>query len=363
MPRIASTFLCALTVVQALLIQKPLRTDAVTGFIGSATCAWCHKAQAEKQSASSMARAAFRPQLHPLFDRFRNQEARTATVKFSFLWKDEQFQFVVSQGDGESRFLVQWAFGSGRHAVTFVSKMGGGAYLESRVSYYPEIGRLDFTPGRDNTEFGSLQQAAGHINERAESFRCISCHTTGSRMDPGEQEIVLGELGVRCEACHGPGLAHFEAVKRGDRDRAAKAVGSFKRDSAEEVLRLCGKCHREPPQDSSRVDWKDPANTRFQPVGLSQSRCFRQGRLSCTTCHDPHTDARRADPRFYASICASCHNSSKNPPAGLCLAETPGGCVSCHMPRVPAMRAIVFTNHWIGVYPSADKLVPRQRTR
>ena len=49
--------------------------------------------------------------------------------------------------------------------------------------------------------------------------------------------------------------------------------------------------------------------------------------------------------------------------AGLCLAETPGGCVSCHMPRVPAMRAIVFTNHWIGVYPSADKLVPRQRTR
>jgi len=168
MPRIACTFLCALTVVQALLIQKPLRTDAVTGFIGSATCAWCHKAQAEKQSASSMARAAFSPQVHPLFDRFRNQEARTATVKFSFLWKDEQFQFVVSQGD---------------------------------------------------------------------------------------------------------------------------------------------------------------------------------------------------DPRFYASICASCHNSSKNPPAGLCLAETPGGCVSCHMPRVPAMRAIVFTNHWIGVYPSADKLVPRQRTR
>src|SRR3989442_15323337 len=30
----------------------------------------------------------------------------------------------------------------------------GGAYLESRVSYYPEIGRLDFTPGRDSTEFG-----------------------------------------------------------------------------------------------------------------------------------------------------------------------------------------------------------------
>ena len=79
MPRIACTFFCALTVVQALLIQKPLRTDAVTGFIGSATCAWCHKTQAEKQSASSMARAAFRPQFHPLFHRFRNQEARTPT--------------------------------------------------------------------------------------------------------------------------------------------------------------------------------------------------------------------------------------------------------------------------------------------
>ena len=59
MTRIASTFLCALTVVQALSIQKPRRTDAVNGFIGSATCAWCHKTQAEKQSASSMARAHF----------------------------------------------------------------------------------------------------------------------------------------------------------------------------------------------------------------------------------------------------------------------------------------------------------------
>ncbi|PYV08931.1 MAG: hypothetical protein DMG07_24405, partial [Acidobacteria bacterium] len=332
-------------------------------FVGSAKCAACHQAEAKKQLASNMARAASSPREHPLFDRFKNDAARLMGLRFAFLWEEEPVRMLVSDGKREVKVPVQWALGAGIHGVTFFSRVGGGEYLEILLSFYPAAGRLDFTPGQGERPLRTLSEAAGHPNERAEAFRCLSCHTTGSRDDPAAQDIAVGELGVRCESCHGPGLFHVEAVKAQDWERARRQVENPRRYSARRILDGCGACHREPPVDPARVNWNDPANARFQPIGLSQSACFRKsgGALSCVTCHDPHSNARRGEPQSYARACAGCHTAGKHPPAAQCATSRGGDCVSCHMPRVEAMRHMEFSNHWIGVYSDSNALVPAAR--
>jgi hypothetical protein len=172
---------------------------------------------------------------------------------------------------------------------------------------------------------------------------------------------VIGELGVRCESCHGPGSQHLEAVKAENWLEARSRIENPRRYNALQILEQCGSCHREPPPDASLVDWADPANTRFQPIGFSQSRCFKEskGALSCLTCHDAHTNARRGEPAFYAAICANCHNATKSPPTH--SSSVGNDCVSCHMPKVQAMRHLDFANHWIGIYAGTNKLVPLRR--
>lgn len=334
------------------------------GFAGSASCVPCHRSEAEKQLTSNMARAAFHLREHPLFERFKNQAVRILGFRFAFLWEVEPFQIsVVAEGEKEMRLPVQWAFGAGVHGVTFLSSLEKGKYLEYLLSYYSQTGRLDFTPGQGEKKFRDLVEALGQVQDRVEAFRCFSCHTTGTLDRADVENITVGELGVRCEACHGPGLRHLQAVGEQDWEGARKNVENPRRYSAGKILELCGRCHREPPVGPSRVNWRDPVQARFQPIGLSQSRCFQRsrGELSCLTCHDAHADAKRADPNFYSAICARCHSDLQFPPAKICTREQTSDCVSCHMPKVEAMRHMEFSNHWIGIYPTSNKLVPLRR--
>ena len=339
---------------------KSLVDKVNNNYVGSASCTPCHKAHSDKQLASNMAKAAFAPEEHPLFDRFKNQTARVMGLRFLFLGEKKPFQISISDDTKEATIPAQWAFGAGVHGVTFFSRLGPGKYLEHLLSYYPRKGGLDFTPGQGERKFAGLADAAGHANDRAEAFRCLSCHTTGTRNPSGTRDIAVGELGVRCESCHGHGSLHLEAVKAEKWEEARSRIENPRRYTATQILEQCGTCHRAPPHDPSQVDWTDAANTRFQPIGLSQSRCFKEskGALSCLTCHDAHTDARRGEPAFYAAICASCHNATKSSPVH--ASAVGNDCVSCHMPRVQAMRHLDFANHWIGIFPATNKLVPRR---
>lgn len=332
-------------------------------FVGSSSCVPCHRSYTDKQLASNMAKAAFRAKDHPLFGQFKNQGARILGMSFLFLWEDDPFRIRVSNDRKAMEFPIQWALGAGVHGVTFLSRQDNGRYLEYLLSYYPRVGRLDFTPGQGEKKFQDLVEAVGQVQDRVEAFRCFSCHTTGTLDQADVENITVGELGVRCEACHGPGLRHLQAVREQDWEGARKNIENPRRYAAGKILEFCGRCHREPPVDPSRVNWQDPVQARFQPIGLSQSRCFQRStrELSCLTCHDAHTDARRTDPSFYSAICTRCHSDLQLPPAKICTREQTSDCVSCHMPKVEAMRHMEFSNHWIGIYPTSNKLVPLRR--
>lgn len=334
------------------------------GFVGSDTCVPCHRPQAQRQLASNMARTAFRPGDHPLFLKFRNEAARVMGLRILFLWEEGPFRISISDDKRELHVPVHWALGAGVHAVTFFSRLEQGKYLESLLTYYSKTGTLDFTPGQGESKLETLQEAAGRVNERPEAYRCLFCHTTGSRDAPEMVDVEVGELGVRCEACHGPGMLHLETVRAQKWNEMRRTIKNPRHYTASQVLEDCGACHREPPKEPLRVNWKDPANARFQPIGLSQSRCFQKsnGTLSCLTCHDAHSNARR-DPDYYSRVCIGCHTSSRLSQAPVCRSQRREGCASCHMPRVHAIRQLEFSNHWIGIYSQSDRLVPVSRRR
>ncbi|MGH8247458.1 MAG: multiheme c-type cytochrome, partial [Gammaproteobacteria bacterium] len=222
---------------------------------------------------------------------------------------------------------------------------------------------LDTTPGHQGLEAKTLPAALGVVYQTFDPepkiMRCFRCHSTGRLSLGPKLEIRPAELGVRCEACHGPGSLHREAVSRGEIPKARGMIQNPRRLSAAELNQFCGVCHRKPAPAGAATNWTDPWNTRHQPLYLSQSACFQKskGALSCLTCHDVHNPLRKSEVSYYNGRCAACHKPKDHPAL---KAHDTEDCVGCHMPRVAPREHLRFTNHWIGVYRNEAKLQPER---
>ena len=242
------------------------------------------------------------------------------------------------QKDGD-----RWAFGAGEQAVTYVSRVDDDSYLEHGLSFYARTKALARTPGHADANGARYRT----FEPKSQIMRCFQCHSTGNLRLEAHGTLIPGEPGVRCEACHGPGAAHVQSGGGIDN------IFNPSRLDAAGVNRFCGNCHRQPPAADAETDWNNPWNVRHQPPYLGQSRCFlrSQGKLSCLTCHSPHTALQR-DAAVYDRRCAECHPGVKH------RTRTAGArCVSCHMPVVEAGPLLRFTNHWIGIHQSKS-IVP-----
>ncbi|MBI2687680.1 MAG: hypothetical protein HYX27_15320 [Acidobacteria bacterium] len=331
------------------LASALVTAQAAPRFAGSAACSTCHAAQSSAQSSSGHAHALARASGHRLRSVFplAASEARRAP-KFRFRF--DGLTVRIDDGTEVLAIPMEWAFGSGHQAVTFVSRGNERLYIEHYLTYYPLLGKFGPTPGQGNIDPQNLAEAAGLLYPASDPQTgiagCFECHSTG-----GLQALEPAENGVRCEACHGPGAAH--AVSGGK-----AAIVNPKRFTAVDLNRFCGRCHRPPASDPAKVDWSFAWNVRHQPVYLSQSACFvkSQGKLSCLTCHSPHEPLEtRAE--SYDARCKACHDRSQR--TSSCAQRD---CAGCHMPRVSPEPPLRFTNHWIGVYPAVgSKLKPERR--
>ena len=242
--------------------------------------------------------------------------------------------------------IAEYAFGSGTHATTFVSMIGPEipAILEHRLSYYAKTGRLGLTPGHDIKPPPPGLTALGGVPPPRDTRACFGCHATqiSAQGGPGIDEKTMIP-NVSCERCHGPGRAHVAAARRGAPEPELSLPLGHGRWTALELLKFCGACHRHPngprPEQIRRGD---PLLARFQPIGLSLSKCFRQsaGTLSCVNCHDPHGRAS-SDRAGYDAICLKCHGGalpatqpakSSPRPSVICPVSPRQRCVECHMP-------------------------------
>ena len=257
---------------------------------------------------------------------------------------------VATSAQGTATAEAEYGFGSGQHGITYLGKQGN-VDVELRSLVYPATKRWAFSPGQQLTgQSGGMVMPTGLSKAPDATEGCFVCHSTVVAKEDNRLLPETTMMGVGCETCHGPGRAHIDAVRRGDRDERMLKLADF--DGRMLSQQLCGQCHRSPVGD----DISDPFNRkqlpRLQGLALSQSLCFTnsEGKLSCITCHDPH-DQKPPTRASYNAKCVSCHTGA-SPTQRPCRIEPAGDCVSCHMPAqgVGMPFDLRYRTHWIKVW-------------
>jgi predicted CXXCH cytochrome family protein len=206
--------------------------------------------------------------------------------------------------------------------------------------------------------------------------RCAECHATGYarnyRPESDSYAPHAAEIGVGCEACHGPGEAHEAWAKDPAGYGAAGWTGVTAEGltvdlaaSAEVEIGQCAGCHsrREALGDGNPLPgtpYHDSYTLALLRQGtyeadgtilaedyeygsFLQAKMYAMG-VRCSDCHDPHSLELRAEGN---AVCAQCHSPAGNPrfptlrkalyddPSHTFhAAGTPGAeCKSCHMPE------------------------------
>ena len=185
----------------------------------------------------------------------------------------------------------------GRDATT-------ASYREMRLSYYHKINGWDVTEGQTCRAGRSRPLPGQRFCRLTACRRCIGCHATDLYSAQTRNGPAAQDHGIGCENCHGPGGNHLRAVELKFPDLA---IARPTLASAQEVTRLCARCHSPPGR---LVRPTDPDAVRFQGTTLTWSRCYTQsnGGLSCVTCHNPHRDVETSA-TYYESKCLECHSA------------------------------------------------------
>ncbi len=244
---------------------------------------------------------------------------------------------------------------------------------------------------------------------------CIACHAVAGEprhdVETDAFDTRVAELGVACEACHGPGAAHVEH----HRDPVARYMQHASnaadptivhpgRLAPEASAAVCGQCHAYAfPRDEAAF-WTDGYSrafragdrleasrllvtlgtmsgaTRAGPVvdapataifwsdgsvrvggreynGLVASPCYERGagerRMTCLSCHSMHDGdpaGQLAPARSGDRACSGCHEAEARAGSGHSRhsAGSPGSaCVSCHMPRTSYALLSAVRSHRI----------------
>jgi hypothetical protein len=341
-----------------------------TDYVGAAECARCHKAKAASQARTAMARTATRAadsevlSTHPLLT------FRAGSYVHEIKTEKGTSVYSVSDGNGKVSAVLGWAFGVGKVGQTFIFEREGTMY-EASASYFGTLDALDFTPRRALDRPTNVEAALGRALSPTEARRCFGCHTTAfsSRAASSVAEMMPG---VTCEACHGPGRAHAEAMRQDKEDEGLAAIVNPAAFNPMDSVDFCGACHAT-YWDVTLAGEKGISALRSQPFRLQSSRCWGEGdrRITCVACHNPHEPLERAA-GFYDARCLTCHRatdtpsdsdrasapislSAISPHAPSCKARAREQCTTCHMPKykVPEMH-FSFTDHLIRIVRKAD---------
>lgn len=321
-------------------------------FVGNDTCLECHAEYQDDYLASGHSRT-----IRPIQE-FEHLD-RLAELQFEDTVRDVTIQYHV-EGSlvdtslpavfGSKRLPLNFAFGSGDHAITFVSLVedqDGTPYgVEHRVSWYRHGDRFDYTPRHEELSIAAPVEHFGRVVPAGKIERCIACHTTTAAVTGLQVERLMPNVG--CESCHGPGHDHVAAVNEGADDPAIRFAADTW--SPQDEIATCGQCHRTVDELPSEVlQPEEQRIIRFQSVGLVLSKCYTgsEEQLSCSTCHNPHQKASATAITAYEQKCIQCHSGAKDSVS--CPVSEQVNCIQCHMPPVEIHPGILFHDHWIRV--------------
>lgn len=359
---------------------------AAATFVGSETCAGCHRAEADLWRGSQHKHAMDHATERSVLGDFSDVSFDYYGVRSRFFRKDGKFLVETDGADGKlAAFEVTYTFGldplqqyliafpDGRLQALSVAwdsrpkDQGGQRWFH----LYPD----EEIKHDDILHWTKLNQSW--------NFMCAECHSTGVRKnyDAANDRFAtsFAEISVGCEACHGQGSRHVgwaraqqswfgkdEDPRKGllvrfdeRRDiawrinaRTGNAARSFTPALVRKEVETCGLCHARrggfseewvPGRPLSDTHVVSPlARGLYHADGqmrdevynygsFKQSRMFAAG-VTCGDCHEPHGAKLRASGD---GVCLQCHAADKFSVAthhrheGAIPAPT---CASCHMP-------------------------------
>jgi predicted CXXCH cytochrome family protein len=278
---------------------------------------------------------------------------------------------------------LEYFVGSGRRGRTFLYQQEG-LWFEAPINWYGRTQQWDMAPAYE----GATELPAPLPVDP----NCLHCHAGEVQASVGAARnrfatVPFRQGGVGCAACHGDAAAHLAGVRGGKPGTgpAASKQGNIvnpdkldarRRDSA------CIQCHLEgdaaiylpgkslasfqPGEDlgKSVVYFIDNSKAQLgrratsQYEALLRSACKRAtgDKLTCTTCHDPHSSpAPEERVAYFRARCLACHTDAKI--ATLHHPEQQD-CATCHMPtrKTRDISHEQLTDHDIEARPNAPQL-------
>lgn len=347
----------------------PIALGARGGYVSSSACRSCHPSEWESWHQSyhrSMTEAAssttvrapwaqvldWRGRAHTLFRRADEFWARLPDPDRAAALA-RQGRSLDAAPDVERRVVM--TTGSHHYQAYWVPGARGNELWQLPFVYHFESQR--FIPRHD----AFLQPESDPMHVARWNSNCIQCHAVAGEprhdlaSDRFESRAV--ELGVACEACHGPGGAHVARerdpwVRRADRQAAAqrpaaadRAAGSLDaiptreivnpaRLDAQRASEICGQCHAYFMPRDADAWWKSGFVESYQPGGDWQAARRLLDHAPGSPAADPELSAS-LDSLFYPDGTIRVGGREWNGLArSACFSGGRGdrqlGCTSCH---------------------------------
>jgi Flp pilus assembly protein TadD len=357
-------------------------------FVGSETCASCHRSEAELWRNSQHKQAMEHATAKSVLGDFNDASLDYYGVHSRFFRKDGKF-FVETDGPGGTLadFEVKYTFGIDPLQQYLIEFPDGRLQAlsiawDSRSEQQGGQRWFHLYPNEEIKHDDVLHWTKLNQNW---NFMCAECHSTGVRKNYDAVNdrfaTTFSEISVGCEACHGQGSRHVAWARdqrgwwplrkpddptKGLAERLTErrdatwsinpATGNAIRSSAPRALRAevetCGLCHARRGQSSeawvpgrwlSETHIVSPIRRGFYHAdgqmldevynygSFKQSKMFAAG-VTCSDCHEPHSGKLRASAD---GVCLQCHAPAKYAVAAHHRHEATNpalSCVSCHMP-------------------------------
>jgi hypothetical protein len=325
-----------------------LSESAYPEFVGDAACQPCHASEFASHSKTNHHKTLREATITDLGELAPQPADVGGGITFSVEQDRLQVTAPAPHGAGRQQLPLSFALGVGKTGMTFLALLAEGTQgsVEINPSYFPKQKAWHTTPGQPDFHQGQV----GHVNSESETRQCMSCHTVTMPLVSNVPERRF--FGVGCESCHGMGSKHVALMtqkKTGD-----TGLPALYKMGGKEINTLCGRCHRTAVEVSHMAKNAQNDTHRFQPFGLSLSKCFIKSKntLTCITCHNPHEDAQ-TDSKSYEPACLSCH-SGKSADKKACPVNPKDKCIGCHMPTRPVFPGSLLPNamadHFIRIY-------------
>ena len=354
-------------------------------YLGSGACRRCHEATFEAW-ANSLHVQMTRPvaEARVIGDFSGGQRVDAGERSYRFGRRDGRPMVTIASANAAAEtFAVDYTLGAKRYQG-YLSTLPDGRIYVLPVFWHRESGRWvdwkEITPIPDRA----------HDLRQIWNTNCFNCHATNivQGYDPATRRYQSSwtEMGIGCEACHGPGRDHVALAESWERDPSLKpaydsgpdasgltdllAVLSPRPSDPRRTFDACAYCHGNkvnvftgfrageryedyalpflmsepiPAHDPQGEYWPDGRPNRFnRPQALTLSGCFQAGAVTCTSCHvahgSPYAHSLKVDVargRYGDVLCTQCHADVPLAEHTFHDADGEGSrCINCHMSDV-----------------------------